>query len=268
MIKLYEFEMARAAGEISGAGQISKIGDIIWIQPIRLNGKPPNIRVSLYPGKNAIDYEIWALNDNETRIVYSRGKLYIEKPFEDKKNINLEEIKSRCDTVDGPEFYNLCSSLGLSYGKGFQTVRKLFYNKKEALAIIELDDGLYADSRGFVLNPPLLDGAFQTVLGLTHFANMSDDPVIPFSLGNITFYGPTPRAFFAYATHFAGSGGKFSSFSVQIADSQGRIMTEIENFSTKALREKNFFDQANLELLKKLYSNEASCDEIISNLSF
>ncbi len=74
---------------------------------------------------------------------------------------------------------------GITYGPGFQSIKTLSYNEKEALSRIELPSELEERFSDYVLHPSLMDGALQTVMGLMVSTANDNTLYLPFSMGEV-----------------------------------------------------------------------------------
>ncbi len=235
-------EMARAAGklagigEIAGAGGIHSIRNILWAQPISVEDQPQDVRISLSPKQNRVEYEVSIAAADHQRILCSRGKLFFNShdgTLPKSETIDLDAVKTRCaNTKDRPECYALFDALGLQYGPGFQPIETLSYNDAEALSRLKLPSHLHETFHDFVLHPTLMDGALQTVLGLMQGTENSG-LFLPFALGNVEIIQPLPETCYAYATRT--KAGKVNTFTIRLLDSSGQVVVRLTDFSMRAV---------------------------------
>jgi acyl transferase domain-containing protein/NADPH:quinone reductase-like Zn-dependent oxidoreductase/acyl carrier protein len=242
-------EMARAAGEIAGERDIHKIKNILWARPIiftknSLSTNPPDVFISLAPGQNAVNYEISSIGEEHQKIVNSQGEIeYLEKsaigpPVE---SVNIDQIKKRClHSKSRVECYALFQQSGLNYGPGFQTIQELYYNETEGLSLVELPEKLNPDFETYRLHPAVLDGAFQTVIGLMGNINLQPGtPYLPFALGEIEIRRPLPQKCYAYVTFASGkvNTSNINKFNINIMDGGGVVLVKIKDLSTRAFQQ-------------------------------
>ncbi|MEW6381686.1 MAG: polyketide synthase dehydratase domain-containing protein, partial [bacterium] len=289
-------EMARAAGEISGERRVRKLKDIVWAQPITVTASPQQVHISLYPQQqDRVEYEVSTMGEDNRRVVHSQGKLVYEEREENKKKkyqeeenrkskagithkgfeaapgadfIDIEAIKVRCQGLkSSQECYHAFQTGGIQYGPGFQTIRELFFNGKEALARLEVPRNLKGSIHAFGLHPSLMDGALQTVAGLMpdkaegQEKSSADALYLPFALGEVEIISPLlPETCYAYVTVAEDKPGKKLSardlpardlpaenlpsarsrvkrYNIQLADEDGQVLVSMKDFSLRALRQ-------------------------------
>ncbi|MEW6381937.1 MAG: alpha/beta fold hydrolase [bacterium] len=251
-------EMARAAGEISGERKVRGLRDIVWAQPVTVASAPQQVHISLYPQQqDRVEFEVSTAGESNRRVVHSQGKLVydgqgLETPTR-AQLIDIEAIKTRCrELKSGRECYQAFQSGGLKYGPGFQTIRELFFNGKEALARLEVPQNLKGSIQEFGLHPSLMDGALQTVAGLMasqsegQEKSSADALYLPFALGEVEIISPLlPETGYAYATVADDQSGKslpsarsrVKRFNIQLADETGQVLVSMRDFSIRALRQ-------------------------------
>ncbi len=233
-------EMARAAGEIAGAGPIRTIKNIIWAQPIRVENEPRTVYIRLVPGEGegargsgGVAYEVSLAGEDPGEEMCSRGILVPDAPPAPMDPMDLAAVKKRCvRTMSGDACYALFREMGLSYGPGFRPIEALRFNETEALARLKLPGPLAADKGRFLLHPSLVDGAFQTVVGLVS-NTAPDDLLLPFALGEAAIAASLPERCYA---HVASVGaGKAHVFDVHLLDPSGRVVARMKDFTARAI---------------------------------
>src|ERR1051326_7089113 len=88
-------EMARAAGELSGMGQICEVKNVVWSRPFVLDVAEKNISVRLRPDGQEIIYEIFSRQANEVSI-HSQGRLAYNSLPGQVEPLDISAIQSRC----------------------------------------------------------------------------------------------------------------------------------------------------------------------------
>ncbi|WP_155661255.1 polyketide synthase dehydratase domain-containing protein, partial [Priestia megaterium] len=179
-------EMARAAGEIAGEQKIVRLQDINWLQPITLEDDACKVETRLYPDGKAVRYEI-STHIEEKKVINAKGKLLYESSESYLQSQDINMIKNRClNVMDGSECYSLFQQAGFTYGSTFQPIQKIYSNSQEALSYLELPSECTENFDEFVLHPSLMDGAFQTLLGLVNSSGSdSTEMYVPFSIKEI-----------------------------------------------------------------------------------
>ncbi len=76
------------------------------------------------------------------------------------QRLDLDELAKTCpETVTPDEFYAAMREFGLNYGPEFQTIQSIQFSPTEVLTQLKTN----SDLRGFIMPPPLLDGAFHSL---------------------------------------------------------------------------------------------------------
>jgi polyketide synthase PksM len=226
-------EMAREAGSISLEQPITQLKDITWLSPIKVNGVPKQIQISLFEEAGAIGYEIYsqAIGEGEGEIIHGRGELntaQLVPPI----NQNITNIKNRLVNVKSRlECYNLLKKLGLTYGASFQGIEILYYSKEESLSKISLPE-----EEGFVLQPGILDSALQTSMGLS----FGEGPLalsLPFSVKEVNIYGDVLETSWCYArkSEHNKTSNRVNSYDIDLLSDQGEVLLRFTNFATLPL---------------------------------
>ncbi|OEK09351.1 hypothetical protein A8C32_11565 [Flavivirga aquatica] len=177
-------ELAREAGCLSKETDITQIKDIIWTNPISVNGKPESIEISLSEeGDSEITYTVLK-NTKEDRTICGQGVLST-RVLVSPELINIEEIKNLLfNEKEGSECYNIFRKIGLDYGSSFQGIEKLWYSDTVALSKINLPR-----QNNYVLQPGIMDTALQTCIILEMGIKDNSDLAVPFSVKEVNIYG-------------------------------------------------------------------------------
>jgi len=230
-------EMARAAGEMSEEREVSAIRNMVWTRPVHVSKDPVDLFVQIYPGSGTCEFEVYTADDRQERQVHAQGRLSFVDSFSIKKpeeTVDLEAIRARCPEIrDGAACYRLFEESGLRYGPAFRSIRKLFVGKTEVLSLLVLPETVARDANRFVLNPALMDGAFQTVSGLV--AQTSGHiPHLPFALEAVTLFRPLDRRCYAHVVRADSSkDSTVEKFDVRILNEAGEDLVFMRNFTIR-----------------------------------
>ncbi|MGN7825038.1 SDR family NAD(P)-dependent oxidoreductase, partial [Chitinophaga sp. 22536] len=190
-------EMARTAGLLATGKNASRISEVYWLSPIRVNDAPQAVHVRVYPDRENIGYEVYTNNGTDS-IIHARGLLDYREPAAC-PSPDLIAIRQRLEySADKDACYRFLRQQGLDYKQGFQGIEQLNYNGTEALAIISLPI-----EAGYGLPPGLMDGVLQTCLCL-NLPLQKADLLLPFSIGEVLIYGDIASQMYCYATKRGG----------------------------------------------------------------
>ncbi|BDG78975.1 hypothetical protein BSF_07040 [Bacillus subtilis] len=251
-------EMTRIAGELSTEDQINVIKDIVWTNQIEVKSETVNTEIRLYPNEQTIDFEISIPSEAEEHepVICTEGKLEFRESLVSKAreaSIDIEQIQARCRTIDhGQDCYDSMKASGLINGNTFQVIQEIHSNESEALGYLKLSPDMEETNKDYVLHPALLNGAFQTVLGLIE-RNVQSESVIllPFAITEIRIYESLVNDCVAYVTrssHAQNSQSSIQKFDIKIADRSGKTLVCVDEFTLKAF---NMTDQESQSSMKQ-----------------
>ncbi|ETR68975.1 MAG: hypothetical protein OMM_04241 [Candidatus Magnetoglobus multicellularis str. Araruama] len=228
-------EMAFFACKQSTKASFLEMVDIVWIQPVVFEDTPKEIIIQLHPSNNQIDFQIKLNTSDSQDQLFTQGKLIAGNPPL-KETINIAEIQSRCSQPsDTKEIYNNFHKNGYEYGPTFQPIKKLYMGENESLSHLILPVQAQNNFNQYELHPSLMDGALQTISGIT-FAKTSDDIFMPFSIKRIIYCQPLPVSCFAYASMKADSDTQ--KFDISIVDESGIVCVKIIDFTLRPIPKK------------------------------
>jgi polyketide synthase PksN len=214
-------EIAREAGQRSTRSKVTQIKDISWLSPIRVNGTPEKVHISLYPVGEEVSYEVYTGEEQ----VHSQGRLST-KALATPSRQDISAIRHRLtSSKPGPECYALFKEKGLDYGSSFQGIETLYYSKEEALSRIHLPA-----QEGYVLTPGVLDSALQTCAGLS-FSGSEQNLALPFSLAELNIYNNLPEALWCHVRRSSSSSGNIMHYNIELLNDEGAVLVQIKEFT-------------------------------------
>jgi acyl transferase domain-containing protein/D-arabinose 1-dehydrogenase-like Zn-dependent alcohol dehydrogenase/acyl carrier protein/NADP-dependent 3-hydroxy acid dehydrogenase YdfG len=143
--------------------------------------------------------------------------------------LDLTAIRARCrESVDVTSVYAGLVSIGLHHGPAFQGLRALWRGPREALAEVELAEGLDAD--GYGLHPALLDAALQTTFGALE--GPAGGTMLPFELGRLVVHRPGATAALVHVRLESQTADGFTA-DLRLADASGEIIAEVGQFRAR-----------------------------------
>jgi acyl transferase domain-containing protein/acyl carrier protein len=236
-----QLEMARAAGFCAAERAIGRISNIVWTRPVIMSGSAFKLQTAFSLAGEGLDYEITGLGPHGEKLIYSRGRLdYTHRTPAPPQPFDLESLKQRSvSSLNGEECYGYFRKMGFDYGESFRTIRELYICADEALSRLELPETMRDGFNDFGLHPSLIDGAFQTIMGVkSGQKEESDLPNLPFLLGELEIYRPLEADCYVYirrvdARRERGNGLK--QYDLTITDPQGNVLTALRKFSLKAM---------------------------------
>jgi polyketide synthase PksL len=234
-------EMACVAGTIAGEESVARLEDIVWMHPLPLTSADHPVKTYLKSNGNHVEYSIVSFDEDNERIVHSEGRVSYgrRKDVHDlQASYSIQELKSRAGkTVQGPDCYRQLEGFGLRYGPCFQTIQELYIGSDFALSRLKLAEELQDDFGQYILHPCIIDGALQTVIGIT--ANgapqaESDTPYLPFALGEVEILRPLSESSYALVERVAsGCHSDVLQFDIQLLSDSGDVLARLHRFHVR-----------------------------------
>jgi acyl transferase domain-containing protein len=242
-------EMACAAMVASSDpldGSKTELKDILWLQPVEVNGeKVLHIRLG---GAEVgdIGFEIYAGSGDE-EIIYAQGRAANLADGNGPDNLgvlDLPALKADCVlTFESAECYEKFKTAGIEYGPAYRGLdsisRGMDGNSSPfVLAGIHLPESSLSCDSQYILHPSIVDSALQAALGLMP-PDVDGSPVqlfVPFALDSIQICDRLPERCWAYATPVASNADPtVRKFNLKIADESGRVCVSVRGFSLREL---------------------------------
>jgi len=233
-------EMARAAGSLSNKFEaVTRLRNIIWASPVVVEDEPHEIHLSLVPYGEEVAYEIYSLDSGSERAVHAQGKLHFGDILDPGEPVSLESLRARTGkSMSREACYALYRKNGFDFGPGFRPIQELHFNETEAFSRLQLPHEIADTASDFVLHPSLMDGALQTVIGLTAAAvEEAETPFVPFGLDEIEILAPLTSECYVHVTSvFGGQGSAIRKFNITILDEAGRPLIRLKDYSLRSVR--------------------------------
>ena len=231
-------EMARAAGALAvGTGwTINRIRNLLWIQPVEIDGGSQSVRVELRQDDDRVEFEIV----REGGEVCVEGELGVvpaaDAPVDE--HVDLDALRATAlDRSEHAALYDRYRALGFHYGPSFRVTQEVLRLPGAALGRMVLPDALRAGAGAFALHPCLLDGVLRTCIALTGDA-AGAGPIVPFALGELEIRHPVIGECWALATETAESahdGTGLRKYDIVVADAGSRVLATLKDFAARLL---------------------------------
>jgi acyl transferase domain-containing protein/acyl carrier protein len=143
--------------------------------------------------------------------------------------LDVAAVRARCaERVDPGSIYADLVSAGIHHGPAFQGLRALWRGPREALAEVELADGLDAD--GYGLHPALLDAALQA--SFAALDGRVGATFLPFELGRLVLHRPGATTALVHVRLEAQSADGFTA-DVRLTEPSGKVIASVERFRAR-----------------------------------
>ena len=231
-------EMARVAAVQSNSRQTpAGIKDITWSKPLVATGNTVDASMTLTLNEQGeLGYQVQSDNDTlhcDGTVFYNSGE------HKTPAVLDITNVSARLDrSLSQADCYGIFAGLGLSYGESFQAIQSIKHNDNEALSRLQLASALTADSSQYMLHPALLDGAFQSVVGLLSREVLNQGKAyVPFAAGSIYLHRAITDECLVYVTRANGqaANGDIQEFDLSIVDTKGNVLVEVKELLFRAM---------------------------------
>jgi acyl transferase domain-containing protein len=149
------------------------------------------------------------------------------------------EIAARCRN-DQREFRGDEQAVSLEFGPRWSNRRRIAFGRGEALIELALPPAFESDLQQHALHPALMDWATGGAQKLIPGYDESQDFFVPASYGRVRMFAPLVPRLIAHVRlrDDEAAGHEIASFDITIADSQGRVLVEVSEFTMIRVRDK------------------------------
>ena len=245
-------EIARGALEGVCTVENCEIRDLTFLAPLDVDdGRDCDIRVALIPEGDGYLFEVKSdtgASPDDWQL-HAQGKVaarHVASPT----RLPLDEIAGRCvervaRNGEGPK---IRQAELLKFGPRWETFQEIRYGENEALAILELPDEFLDDLEQYKLHPAVLDMA--TGFGLPLVSGYEDSPslYVPLSYNRVHVHRALPKRVFSYlrASSRNRADQEVAAFDAVIANGDGDVLVEIEQFTVRRLDDNAFAEPSGL----------------------
>jgi FkbH-like protein len=234
-------EMARKAGELAGERPVAGLSNLMWANPVIVDGSPKEVNIFLTPSGSSVEFEVASAENGGPLSTHMKGKLAFDSASQADPlfaAVDLDQLTGMGTEFRGNDLYDTISRQGIDYGPAFRPIQWLQASGSTVLAQLELPASIAASDKDFFLHPSLMDGALQSVVGLPGMDRV-DTLHVPFSMGEVLWRQAPGRVCYALATIAAGFEGKDSNikkFHIRILDEGGNVAVVMKDFSVRAYK--------------------------------
>lgn len=243
------YNAARFARDIDEESSI-ELSNINWVTPFIIDDANKEIEVRLEDKKEGIRSYI----ENKENGVFCKGNIrYVTK--EKGKKIDIQELLTNClrDSISSEKCYQCYSSIGIEYGESHRTINKLHVGEQNVVAELRLSK---ADDQNYIINPSMLDGAFQGVIGFMNLDQFSEgnSPYIPYEVEHISVYNEFTEHMWADISKQESNTENVERYNIEMYANSGERCLSITGISfRKAAFENQRTVQAAVDLLQPAY---------------
>jgi hypothetical protein len=153
--------------------------------------------------------------------------------------LDTPAISARCGN-DQREFRGDEQAVNLEFGPRWANRRRIAFGKREALIELALPPAFESDLEQHALHPALMDWATGGAQKLIPGYDESQDFFVPASYGRVRMFAPLVPRLVAHVRlrDDDAAGDEIASFDITIADSQGRVLVDVSEFTMIRVRDK------------------------------
>ena len=243
--------------EIAFKHQPSTLTNVFWVMPLFFSGDDIELKVVF---KNLKDKKSFIISSSAG--IHAKGEIAIASISNELSSEPINDLLPQFSNVLGKdEAYKWFESHQFIYKSEYQVIDQLFVNQSSVLGKL--------DARYKVITPMLLDGAFQSIVGLS--INSLDDESnlwLPFFIEKITVYERSvPPVIYAYITKEVQSNtSDIKKFTIYLIDDSGKVYVHIKNFTLKSFSKKIVAPKPEVQSISKEYAlNERQKSETVIN---
>ncbi len=234
-------ELARAALAECGENGSFEVSDLYFFRPLAVaDDAPKEVRVRLRRTDAGYSFEV------QSKCAMDGGRFGWETHAQCKlllhalptpKSLPIATIDARCNVRRTPEDSNGIRSRQedfLRFGPRWRVLRQVSYGQNEAVARLNLSNQFASDLKEYLLHPALLDYATGFAMDSVAGYEIGKTLWVPISYKSIRVHGALSANLVSWIKTRDSKGDReFVSFDIVIADANGRVLVEIEEFSMK-----------------------------------
>uniref|UniRef100_A0A0G4HEN0 Uncharacterized protein n=1 Tax=Chromera velia CCMP2878 TaxID=1169474 RepID=A0A0G4HEN0_9ALVE len=221
------------------AVSLGRDGKLLLCSRMGLPGTVATAGIALRGSEGGEEGSEWEVH---ARCSFQEGFVAVEREREDLSSLHSafeEEMK-----FDAAESYAVASRMGLSYGRRFQTVTRLWRSEKmpgEVLASLSLSPDDAKVSPAFCVHPALLDGAFQAAAAVRESKGRKGLVLVPVGIRRLTMGRwedseiPTLQSTAWAHLQNAQLSDKAGSFDVTLFAPCGRVVADLQGVELRPI---------------------------------
>ncbi|AZE49483.1 Polyketide synthase [Pseudomonas chlororaphis] len=242
-------EMACTAGYLAAGQAVSRVRNIVWLQPFLVDREPATLELRLKQKNSKTRFEIHDLSHTREQLC-AQGEIVFDATVPEPPSVpELAALLADARLLDERAgCYARFDAQGFAYGPSFRAINTLSRSGRYLIADIQrqahagqgeqpVPEGLAEHYRlldGFVLNPALLDSAFQPCIRFCEDEDPSST-YIPYALDQITVFKALPERFYSVA-QLREIDAESARCSVHILSESGELLVHIDNLTLRPLK--------------------------------
>ena len=229
-------EMIRAVAASDGNSEKVSFRNVVWPEPLTLTRGPTQVQIRLQKQNAHADFEIvtGGAGGAPRSGLHAQGTVNFAcaNAGPEDSLLDLPTIQARCPReLAAADIHALLADA--PHGSSMMPLERLHLGTDEALATVRMPAGLTHVPGSFELYPSLMHGAVLSAVLLALTGREGGAVELPFSIEALDVRSPLPSIL---RVHVVRRPSAVRSFSIQLADSQGRICVSIQGLSTVPMK--------------------------------
>ncbi|MCW2306578.1 non-ribosomal peptide synthetase [Rhodobium gokarnense] len=229
-------ELARSAAVADGIAD-PVLRKIVWMAPLKVEAPVTVVCEIDRRDDGSIRAEISSHAGDGVREVHAQMRI-APSGGGSRRPVDLAALRAApARHVDRAAVYGAFDAMGLHYGTAHRAIADLAVAEGVVLARLELPEAFKGTLKDFCLHPSLMDGAFQSAIGLSLDADGRGASVasLPFSLATCEMFGPLEPAMWAHVRAAADAGGGLQKADIDLIAGDGTVRVAMTGFIAREL---------------------------------
>ncbi|MBB4730016.1 SDR family NAD(P)-dependent oxidoreductase [Xanthomonas arboricola] len=251
-VELMREGLSRAHALADQTARVLRLSHMGWSQPLVVGETPVDVRISLDPhDTGGFSYEVRSQSGgqvDESRL-HARGtaEWVVGEPA---TCVDPAELDRRCErSLDTTACYQAFAARGIDYGPTHRTLRRVAMGCDAAghpyvMATLEAPDAPRGGDATFFLDPGLMDGALQAIIGWSLDDDATDALLdaggawVPYALDRVEVLGPLNGRAYAVLTRSASTQAHLPKFDIRLHDADGLERVRIDGCTMRRIGER------------------------------
>ncbi|MFC3051560.1 non-ribosomal peptide synthetase [Kordiimonas pumila] len=216
----------------------------VWLKPMVVESVTTISIVFSQRGDSDWLAQVYAKTASGEQIEYAQIKVMQVGAFS-AALADLDALKAQAgNSYSAEDIYRIFDDMKLSYGPGHRPVREIkcmYVNGlPQVLGKLVLPESIAGSLDQFALHPGLMDGAFQTVVGLgLHATSAPNETALPFAIDSVEYIKPLQDDIWVHvrATGAAEAGSQVQRSDIDLIAGDGSICVRLRGFMARLVKQ-------------------------------
>jgi polyketide synthase PksN len=232
-------EMARASvlaaleRDPLDAGGI-RLRQVVFAEPLMLGAESVAVHVAVEPQDDgSLGFEVYTgLTDDA--VVHAEGRVDVDDATAELPAVDVASLRAQCsETIAGERCYEAFQRMGLEYGSSHRVLEDVCVG--DGLVVASLARDASVPSGDYVLDPAVLDGAFQAAVGFSLAGGGDGEVALPFAVETVAVHGAMPDHGWAVVRD-VGAAGPVHKLDIDVVDQADTVRARLTGFTARAPR--------------------------------